>query len=194
MLLHDGTSPGAECNEIGLDSDTVELDGALALLRDTEPGEPWENAVTGCLTLLCSSGSGNADLDELLNRYHVIDTPAPGVAVFHTRLGLSLIDAIGTVENPHAHRIATDLIDRTTASQDGYAVRDVLAHSGCQDLLTGTQARELTDLVEACALDRGTCPGNAAGRPHDRIGQHRRGHHAHDHRKDEHTRTAGQAQ
>lgn len=135
-----------------------ENNGALALLGDTESGEPWENAVTACLILLCSNGSGNADLDALLNRYHMLTTSAPGLAVFHTRLGLSFIDAIGSVEDPHAHRIAVDLIDRTAATQDGYAARDVLAHSGCHDLLSGTQARELTDLVEACALGRGTFP------------------------------------
>jgi hypothetical protein len=135
-----------------------DTDSALALLGSTASGEPWESAVTACLTILCRSGSGIADLDELLAQYYVLDTSAPGLAVFHTRLGLSFIDAIGTIEDPPARRIAADLIDRTTASQDGYAARDVLAHSGCHDLLTDTQARELTNLVEACALRRGTCP------------------------------------
>lgn len=101
---------------------------------------------------------GNTDLDTHLAHYYVLDTSVPGLAVFHTRLGLSLIDAIGTVEDPHARRIITDLIDRTTAGQDGYAARDVLAHRACQDRLTGTQARELTDSVEACALGHGTVP------------------------------------
>lgn len=131
---------------------------ALALLDDTEPGEPWENAVTACLAIQCRNGSGNADLETLLNSYHVLDTSAPGLTVFHIRLGLSFIDVIGTVDNPHAYRIATDVIDRTTASQDGYAARDLLDHNGLHDLLTGTQARELTDLVEVCALDHGALP------------------------------------
>jgi hypothetical protein len=135
-----------------------DTDSALALLGNTAPGEPWENAVTACLTIPCRSGSDIADLDELLTQYYVLDTSAPGLAVFHTRLGLSFIDAIGTVEDPPARRIATDLIDRTTASQDGYTARDVLAHNGCHNLLTSTQTRQLTDLVEACALGRGTCP------------------------------------
>jgi hypothetical protein len=133
-------------------------EGALALLGDTEPGEPWENAVTACLTILCRNSSHNADLDALLSRYHALDASAPGLTLFHTRLGLTLVDAIGTVENPHAHQIATDLIIRTTASQDGYTARDVLAHSGCHDLLTDTQTRKLANLVEACALGRGTLP------------------------------------
>lgn len=137
---------------------SANTEGALALLGDTEPGEPWENAVTACLTILCRSSSHNADLDALLNRYHVLDTSAPGLTLLHTRLGLSFVDAIGTVENPHAHQIATDLITRTTASPDGYTARDVLTHNGCHDLLTDTQTRNLTNLVEACALGRGTLP------------------------------------
>lgn len=135
--------------------------GALALLGDTEPGQPWENAVTACLTIHCtSSGSDNTDLDTLLNHYHLLDTSAPDLAVFHSRLALSLIDAIGTVENPHAHQIATNLINRTTASPDGYTARDVLTHDGCRGLLTDTQTQELTDLVDACALGRGTFSEN----------------------------------
>ncbi|MGI9003312.1 MAG: hypothetical protein ACR2GH_16920 [Pseudonocardia sp.] len=131
---------------------------ALILLDDTEPGEPWENVVTTCLTTQCRNGSSSTDLDALRDQYHKLDTSAPGLSVFYTRLGLSLIDAIGTVDNPHAHQIATNLIDRTTASQDGYSARDLLAHNGCLGLLTSTQARDLTDVVEACALGCGTFP------------------------------------
>ncbi|MGH3565520.1 MAG: hypothetical protein ACRDRH_05720 [Pseudonocardia sp.] len=137
---------------------TGDTDGALALLDDTQPGQPWENAVTACLTTQCRRGSDNADLDALLERYHTLNTSAPGLAVFHTRLGLSLIDAIGTVDNPHAHQIALDLIDRTTTGQDGYTAHDVLTHNGCLSLLTTTQQRELTNLVQACALGNGLIP------------------------------------
>jgi hypothetical protein len=139
---------------------SADTDSALALLSDTTPGEPWENAVTACLTILCRSGSYIADLDTLLAQYHLLDTSAPGLAAFHTRLGLSFVDAIGTVNDPPARRIASDLIDRATTAQDGYVARDVLAHSSCHDLLTYTQTRELTDLVETCALGRGTLPAN----------------------------------
>jgi hypothetical protein len=114
--------------------------------------------VTACLTIQCRSGAGDTDLDTLLNRYYALDASAPGLAVFHTRLGLSVVDAIGTLDNPHARHIATSLINRTTAAQDGYAAHDVLAHSGLHDLLTSTHAKELVDLVDACALGRGTFP------------------------------------
>jgi hypothetical protein len=80
------------------------------------------------------------------------------LAVFRTRLGLSFADAIGTVDDSLVRRITVDLIDHATATRDGYVARDVLAHNGCRELLTDSQARELSDLVEACALGRGTLP------------------------------------
>ena len=131
---------------------------AIALLDDTAPGEPWENAVTTCLTIQCRSRSGIADLATLLDRYHCLDTTTPGLTVFRTRLGLSFVDAIGTVDDPPARRIAAGLIDHATAARDGYAARDVLGHSGCRELLTDNQTRELTELVDACALGRCTLP------------------------------------
>lgn len=135
-----------------------DTDSALALLTDTAPGEPWENAVTACLTIQCHGLSGLADPDKLLAQYHCLDACTPGLAVFRTRLGLSFLDAIGTIDDPPARQIAADLIDHATAARDGYAARDLLAHSGCRELLTDTQTRELTDLIEACALGRGRIP------------------------------------
>lgn len=133
-----------------------DTDNALALLADTTPGDPWENAVTACLTIQCTSG--DVDLATLLNQYRGLDASAPGLAVFHTRLGLSFIDAIGTADDPSVHQVALDLIDHATATRDGYVARDVLAHNGCCELLTDSQAREMSDLVDTCALGSGTLP------------------------------------
>lgn len=138
-----------------IDGDT---DSSLALLADTTPGEPWENAVTACLTIQCRGASGCVDLTSLVDQYHGLDISTPGLAVFHTRLGLSFVDAIGAVDTPLTHRIAVEVIDHATATRDGYAARDVLAHNGCRELLTHNQTRELTELVDACALGRGTLP------------------------------------
>ena len=131
---------------------------ARVLLQDTAPGEPWENAVTACLTVMCRSGNDIAGIDDLLAQYHTLDTSSPGLAVFRTRLGLSFVDAMGGIDNPRAHRIAADLTDCNAASRDGYVARDILGHNGCRELLTGTQEQALTNLVEACALGRGTFP------------------------------------
>lgn len=135
-----------------------DTDSALALLADTTPGEAWENAVAACLTVQCNGASGIADLTPLLAQYHHFGTFTPGLAVFRTRLGLSFVDALDTVHDAPARRIAVDVIDYATSTRDGYAARDVLAHNGCRKLLTHNQTRELTELVDACALGCGTLP------------------------------------
>jgi len=135
-----------------------DTNGALALLADTTQGEPWENAVTACLTIQCHEGPDIPDLDAHLAQYRRLDPSAPGLTVFHTRLGLSFIDSLGTVDEPRARRIATDLIDHALATRDGYAARDVLTHHGCRELLPDNHTRELTAIVDACALDCGALP------------------------------------
>ncbi|BCY07291.1 hypothetical protein [Actinoplanes sp. L3-i22] len=120
------------------------------LLRTTVPGEPWENAVTGCLNLLCPH-TDRADTSQLHRRLE----PEPGQLVFWTRLQLSLIDAAG-IEQPEAATLALDLLHH--AHRDGYAARDVLAHPGCRKLATAEQVRSLRQVVRACGLDRGRIP------------------------------------
>jgi hypothetical protein len=140
------------------DATAGDTESALALLDETEPGEPWENAVTACLTIECRRGSGTTSLGTLLDHYRALNTSGPTLAVFQTRLGLSFVDALDIADDPLTRPIATDLINRAAASHDGYVARDILTHRGCHDLLTETQERTLTDLVEACALDHGTFP------------------------------------
>jgi hypothetical protein len=123
-------------------------DQADAMLRDTIPGQPWENAVTGCLTLLCTPAR---QTDDAHIAYYE-QAPEPGLAVFWTRLGLSLIDALGP-EQPHARALTSRLLSH--ARDDGYAARDVLAHPGCRRTATGEQTRQLRDVVGACGLDQG---------------------------------------
>ncbi len=65
---------------------------------------------------------------------------SPGLAVFHTRLGLSVIDATSGIEHPAAHRIATDLLHHATTARDGYTARDLRSHHDCVRVLTDRQA------------------------------------------------------
>lgn len=130
---------------------------ALKLLRDTAPGEPWEHAVTTCLTLLCQQPTVNStDQRRAVAAYQALNTAAAGLVVFHTRLGICLIDALGGVDHPAAQLIATGLIKR--ASGDGYAARDLLAHPGCHAILTQRQTEQLTDQVTTCGLGTGRIP------------------------------------
>ena len=137
-----------------------DADGALTLLKDSTPEEPWEHAVSACLTVLCHQHTPrprDQDLTAMLDTYRQL-APAPHLAVFHTRLSLSVIDAASGVGHPGAHDITTELIHRTVAHGDGYAVRDVLAHSGCAAMLTEDQARELTEALHGCALGHQKLP------------------------------------
>lgn len=126
---------------------------ARATLEATHPGEAWENAVTACLSLLVADGSP-AELTELTS-YLGRGPVESGLVVFHTRLGLTVLDALGT-DHRVAKHIATGMIDR--AAHDGYAARDVLAHPTCLSTASRQQTRQLTALVEACGLDMGAIP------------------------------------
>ncbi|WP_157362072.1 hypothetical protein [Haloechinothrix halophila] len=130
---------------------------ALGLLHDTEPGEPWENAVTACLTLHCG-GSDRPDLDNLLYPYHQLDASTPGLAVFHTRLALCFVDAISDIDESRTEQMTLELIDCVIARQDGYAAHELLDHNTCQSLMANARHQELTNLVEVCALGRGSLP------------------------------------
>jgi hypothetical protein len=128
--------------------------GALDLLKNTAIGDPWEQAVLACLHVICLDDPEQPrrpDLSEMLRRYREL-AHSPGLAVFHTRLGLSVIDACGT--DPASQDVVTDLIQETLTADDGYAARDVLAHSRCRAQLLDEQRQHLAELVAACGLDR----------------------------------------
>jgi hypothetical protein len=132
---------------------TGDHDQALVLVRATQPGEAWENAVTACLAVLCLPHPTRSTVTELLAPCRKLDTTA-GLAVFRTRLGLSLLDALSGDHDG----LAADLIEH--AATDGYAARDVLAHPACRGIATSDQVRVLAQLVETCGLDQGFLPNN----------------------------------
>jgi hypothetical protein len=139
-------------------ADAGDTDGALALVHTTESGEPWERAVTLCLNVLCSDATDAREARELLETYRALPTKSPGLAVFHTRLGLAVIDTLGGPQSPACRQGAKALIGNVINGVDGYAARDLLAHPVYQDLMTTHEARQLADRVGACALGAGAMP------------------------------------
>ncbi|GGN99141.1 hypothetical protein [Microbispora bryophytorum] len=138
---------------------TGELVPATELLEATQPGEPWEDAVTVCLAVLCRpQGSESEVLPTLLDRYRRLDHAAPGLVMFRTRLGLSVIDALGGVECPEGRAVADVLIRRVVASQDGYAARELLGHPGFATSLGENGAVALTRILQISGLERGQLP------------------------------------
>ncbi|MBT2420748.1 hypothetical protein J7F01_36860 [Streptomyces sp. ISL-22] len=134
---------------------------AAVLLADTIPGDPWEQAVTACLTALCRRDAGqpiDVHLVDLVTAY-TARKPEPGMTVFDIRLGLTILDAIGSAEAPVARRVVEDLHRRTTDAQDGYAARVNLAHPLFTTIATDQQAQDCRALVHACALGAGIIPG-----------------------------------
>ncbi|MFJ1752919.1 hypothetical protein [Kitasatospora sp. NPDC088134] len=139
---------------------------ASALLAETTSEEPWEEAVVGCLALLCRRVSGQPWRRALQDRAATyLGRPAEdGTAVFDTRLGLVLLDVAASDSGPIARRLVTELHRRTMKAADGYAAREALAHPLFITLATDRQVRDCRALVHACSLGSGTFPTGLDGR------------------------------
>lgn len=138
---------------------------AVGLLADTMPGDPWEQAVTACLTVLCRRDAGqpvDGHLADLVATCSERKTE-PGMTVFDIRLGLTVLDAIGSTEAPGARRIVEELHRRTTDAEDGYAARENLAHPLFTALATDGQQQDCCALVRACALGVRAVPDELQG-------------------------------
>ena len=139
--------------------------GAAVLLTATMPGDPWEQAVTTSLSVLCRRDAGQtveAHLEDLVTTYSERKSE-PGMTVFDTRLGLTVLDAIGSAETPAAHRIVDDLHHRMTDAEDGYAARENLTHPLFTAIATDRQVQDCRALVRACALEAGTISDQLQG-------------------------------
>ncbi|MFI5489203.1 hypothetical protein [Micromonospora echinaurantiaca] len=126
---------------------------ARAMLGATHPGEPWENAVTACLYLHVPADNPADLVSAALTAYRALGPAESGLAVFHTRLGLTFVDALDA-GHPDGKQIAVNLIRH--AANDGYAARDLLAHPACLSIATSRQIGQLTNLASECGLGLGT--------------------------------------
>lgn len=136
---------------------------ARGLLTHTKAGEPWEQAVTACLTALCrrcSEQPVGRHLEALTAAFLERESDT-GMTVFDIRLGLTVLDAIGSVELPAASRVVQDLHRRAVDAEDGYAARELLAHSTFEALATDAQVQRCRALLNACALGSRHLAGRA---------------------------------
>ncbi|PRH81095.1 hypothetical protein C6N75_00705 [Streptomyces solincola] len=134
---------------------------AGALVTMTAPGDLWENAVTGCLNVLCNKallGPTVPTLDALVEDYYLAHQPEPGMTVFDTRLGLTILDLLEPHQDDAAHRMVTELHRRAAAATDGYAARECLADERFISLAEPRQIEAAQQLVRACALGSGNLP------------------------------------
>lgn len=134
--------------------------GAGNLLAATEAGEPWEDAVTGCLKVLCRRAVGRpwrGALENLVTTY--LERPdEDGTVVFNTRLGLALLDVFPSPQDPVARAVVAELYRRTIKATDGYAAREILAHRLFTALATDRETQDCHALLNACALGTGSLP------------------------------------
>ncbi|WP_328876805.1 hypothetical protein [Streptomyces sp. NBC_00299] len=134
---------------------------ASSLLAHTVPGQPWEEAVTHCLTVLCQRMSGHRwrrALQDLVAAY--LERPdQDGMAVFNTRLGLTALDLIDSADDPAARLMVAELHRRTMKTADGHAARETLAHPSFTALATDRETEDCYALLRDCALEAGELPG-----------------------------------
>ncbi|MEV4210166.1 hypothetical protein [Micromonospora sp. NPDC049662] len=117
-----------------------EAKDARTIITQTASGDPWEEAVTGCLAYLSNAGKPDKTLlDAMLDRYRRL-TPTPSLAVFHTRLALSIIDAGDGVDKPESRSLATDLIGQALVIKDAYVAGQLLEHEGILSVI-GAQSK-----------------------------------------------------
>lgn len=139
---------------------TGDAEHADELLTTTAPGEPWEDAITACLTVMCRRLAGrrvNHLLDDLTTTY-LARQAEPGMTVFDIRLGHTTLDIVGPDHARAARRIVAELHRRATEASDGYAARDNLENPLFTTLATSQQVEDCRELVDACALNTGTFP------------------------------------
>jgi hypothetical protein len=113
--------------------------------------------VTVCLAALClPPGHSRFPSEEtILTHYQQMDH-VPQLAVFNTRLGLTVIDALGGARHPRARALLEDLVNHVVRSSNGYAARELLGHLDSRGLLTSVERYALKQVVAASGLDAGT--------------------------------------
>ncbi|MFI5497127.1 hypothetical protein [Actinoplanes sp. NPDC051859] len=133
-----------------------DYDAAQQLIADTQPGEPWEQAVTALLAVLARPAlepPTPSAHETMIHAYRAL----PGnssLIVFHTRHALSILDSACTHSRLETASIARNLIDTVLKSADGYAARELLAHPGCTAVGGVAQIKGLTALVHRAGLPR----------------------------------------
>ncbi|MGW3557698.1 hypothetical protein ACWDNT_10065 [Streptomyces sp. NPDC000963] len=141
-------------------------DRALDLTTRTTPGEPWENAVTACLTAMCLRAA-HRPVDDLLSELvgtYLQRVPENGATVFDIRLGLIILDLLDEGDDPAARLVVEELRRRITAATDGYAARECLSNYRFTRLSSPAEVQAARDLVQACGLGGRDLPAPMAAR------------------------------
>ncbi|NDU75963.1 hypothetical protein GWI34_25535 [Actinomadura sp. DSM 109109] len=134
---------------------------ALKTISQSHTAEPWEGAVAGCLTALCTTRtdqSANAAVSTLIDHYLSLP-PSPEVVLFQVRLGLTVTDIAGITGQHHqGERATVRLIRQALTSEDGYAAQEVVNNPSSRTRLTVEQKRALSAIIRSAGLNRKAVP------------------------------------
>ncbi|MEX5636410.1 hypothetical protein [Parafrankia sp. FMc2] len=135
---------------------------AHALLNATACTEPWETAVSACLTVLCRPAedvAAPAAATAMLDHCGRLDHSTLPVA-FRVRVCLAALDAARHVHDVDPRPLTRSMIHQVLEAGDGYAARDLLQAPSARGYLDACQARDLTGLVNTCGLESGAIPAH----------------------------------
>jgi hypothetical protein len=142
-------------------------DKAAALVDRSAVTQTWERAVQSLLRVLCQHTAvidAHHQVTEMLTMASDLakDTD-PTTVVTRARLGMLALDLASAGSEAQSRSLRSALI--ASASRDGYAARDLLAHHQLRAYLTTGQRRDLQNMVQVCGLGTGTIPE----RPHQEL-------------------------
>jgi hypothetical protein len=141
----DGRQVAVIAHTLGGDTRT-----AVQLIRHTSTGQPWEQAVTACLAVLCRHQEP-ADITVMVDTYRQV-VPADHPPIFYVRLGVTLLEAATEAGHQCPQSVAQSVIKYALDSSDGYAAREIEGHPGCAATLTPLQEQRLATIRDGAAL------------------------------------------
>ncbi|WNV90242.1 hypothetical protein [Umezawaea sp. Da 62-37] len=133
-------------------------DTALAMLDDSTPVEPWEEAVLTCLRTLClRSANRTADTSSAMMVTAYLCLPAqPEHIAFRSRLGLAVVDL--AVIPAHRAQVAGQVIREALSIADANVASEVLGFAPCRSAMTTADARVLSSVVRESGFRQGMMP------------------------------------
>ncbi|MFD5454100.1 hypothetical protein [Streptomyces olivaceus] len=130
---------------------------ALEFLNKTTLADGWEHTVAACLAVLCLTTAGRRPIgpDQKMVKHYLELDAAPELAVFRTRVGLTVLDLSPQTRQAEA---LLRLTHQATTSGDGYVARDLLAHPVCRQEMSHDEQQSLSAAVASAGLDQGHIP------------------------------------
>jgi hypothetical protein len=137
-----------------------QLDRAATMVEESAIAQPWERAVQSLLRALCLRVAGTDASRHvtamLADTLALVQDPDRSTVVMRIRTGIIVLHLAGTAYDLRSLPLHEALV--TTAANDAYAARDILAHPRMGESLAADQRSELRNLTLDSGLRAGTIP------------------------------------